>query len=99
MSNREVVMHRRTLSLIMVGILLLGLNSLAGGAEDEPAEEAYKIPFFRGKALGPDPGQPDTVFTTVDAPLVIPNGGGDVIIRVRAKTDNTGAGNDIAAFS
>src|SRR5574341_185039 len=89
---------RRRLSfaagVVLIPLVIFGITGSAWGVDEPSAPDSFKV-----RTLGIDPGQPDTVFTTVDAPLVIPNGGGDVIIRVRAKTDNTGAGNDIVAFS
>ncbi len=97
-------MKGKKLAVMMwLGLFILICAALTWGADDktgfkEEFTPPYLSPFFQG-TLGPDPGQPDTVFTTIDAPLVIPNGGGDVIIKVWGKTDNTGTGNDIAAFS
>jgi len=89
---------RRRLSfaagVVLIPLAIFGITGSAWGVDEPSASDSFEV-----KALGIDPGQPDTVYTTVDAPLVIPNGGGDVIIRVRAKTDNTGTGTDIVAFS
>src|SRR4030067_447560 len=84
-----------TLTIATVFLYLAAL-----GQSLQAAEGAYNLSrYFKQGPLGVDPGQPDTVFTTVDAPLVIPNGGGDIVIKVWGKTDNTRAGNDIASYA
>ena len=84
-----------TLTIATVFLYLAAL-----GQSLQAAEGGYNLSrYFKQGPLGVDPGQPDTVFTTVDAPLVIPNGGGDIVIKVWGKTDNTGAGNDIASYA
>jgi len=36
---------------------------------------------------------------TTDMPLLIPPGGGDIILKAWMETDNTGSGNDVTGFS
>jgi len=90
-------MRRRIIFVREVALIILTVFGLSGVARAVDQKSEPVNPKIR--SILQDPGQPDTLYTMVDAPLVIPNGGGDVIVRVRAKTDNTGAGNDIQAVS
>ena len=44
-----------------------------------------------------DPGNPDSMWVEIDNPTV-PAEGGDVILRIKFYTDNSGVGNDITGF-